>query len=61
MKIILTGKQFDRINTTYLVFDYLISFALSHLRTWNDLRADVTRNLQTNWLIACNSRAGHQS
>ena len=34
----------------YLVFDYLISFTLSHLRTRNNGQTDVGRSLQlTDW------------
>lgn len=38
------------------MFDYFISFSLSHLRTWNDLQTDMIRNSQTDWPIVCISQ-----
>lgn len=36
------------------MFGYLISLTLSDLQTRNDSQTGMTRNLQTDWVIACN-------
>ena len=37
---------------------FLIAFTLSHLRTWNNVQTDATRNSQTDWLAYSNLQIG---